>query len=130
MNAGTVFLGLAVAVVIGAVTVVTRNSGFRNRPKRGDRYRSRVTRAVEGVVTFNAPISGGFQGKLPAGEELEVDTDPPTWATGVYLRPLRYAHFEAEFVSPRDRANPDYDSYSIAVSYEELQRDFEALNGS
>ncbi|MCG8588689.1 MAG: hypothetical protein MJE66_05305 [Proteobacteria bacterium] len=97
------------------------------KPRKGNRYRARRDLAVSGVITFGAPFTLGFDGVLPQGEVVAVDMDPPAWAGGVYLVPERTSHFEEQFVPQRDRDHEDYSSYAIAVSFEDLERDFEPL---
>ena len=97
--------------------------------KKGDRYRALEDVKVRGIVTFGAPFSSGFSGIFPRGCTCIVEMDPPAWADGVHLRPDEYDRFEREFVSEHDRRAEEYDSYAMAVSFDELMRSFEKIAG-
>jgi hypothetical protein len=96
-------------------------------PKKGDRYRARRDVAVNGIVTFGAPFTGGFTGILPRDATCIIDLEPPQRAQGVYLVPDDYARFETMFVSQHDRSSADYSGYAMSVSFDELARSFEKL---
>jgi hypothetical protein len=91
------------------------------------RFRTRREISVEGVITFGAPCSGGFERILPAGEILIVHQEPPDFAKGVYLVPARYKDFELLFVPERDRADPVYSGYAVVCSFERIGSDLEAI---
>jgi len=91
------------------------------------RIRSRQEIAVKGIITFGAPASGGFAGVLPAGETLLVDQEPPAQATGAWLVPERYEHFESIYVPERDRKDPAYSDYALSISFDEVARHFDVL---
>ena len=91
------------------------------------RIRNLHDMAVKGIITFGAPASGGFTGTLPAGETLLVDQEPPVRATGAWLVPERYEHFEAIFVSELILKDPEYNDYAIGISFDEVAQHFVVL---
>ena len=57
-----------------------------------------------------------------------LDYDPKPWAKGVWLKPERYKYFETIFVDEKTRRDPEYDSYAVSASYDELNDDYERLS--
>lgn len=64
---------------------------------------------------------------LPAGETLLVDQEPPAQAKGAWLVPDRYQHFESIFVPERDRKDPAYSGYAVAITFEEASMHFDIV---
>jgi hypothetical protein len=98
-----------------------------SRFTKGTRFRSRRDLTVNGIISFGAPFSGGFEAVLPANEVLVLDNDPPPNARGMWLVPERYDHFEAMFVPSRDRSHDGYGGYAVAIGYEQVGSDVEVL---
>jgi len=98
------------------------------RSRRGDYFRSLRTLSVKGIIHFRAPFSDGFTGTLPAGETVCVLDDPPKGARGVYVRPMRDARLASRFVPAALLRSDKYDGYSIVLSFEDLESDFERIH--
>jgi len=82
----------------------------------GQRYRTTAQIPVLAMTHWSAPFTGGYEVRLPAGEEFEVLNDPPEGATGVYCRPARYEDLEAVFIPAEDRDAEKYEGYSLVIS--------------
>jgi hypothetical protein len=107
--------------------IARRPPGLR-LPSKGGRFQAVRDLDVRVRTAFMAPRSSGCRGVLPAGEVLALDYDPdPTSTTGVWLRPERYRALESVLVEKALRDEPSYDGYSISMSYEQLDKDFEWL---
>jgi hypothetical protein len=94
---------------------------------KGMRLRTRRKLEVKGIITYGAPCSGGFVGTLPEGETLVVKQDIPTWASGAWLVPERYEHFELLFVPDATRADPEYNGYAVSCSFKDVAGDFDVI---
>ncbi|HEV3272607.1 MAG TPA: hypothetical protein VGZ93_10545 [Candidatus Methylacidiphilales bacterium] len=92
---------------------------------KGMRFRTRREINVRGIIVFGAPFSNGFEGTLPKGEVLILDSEPRDSAKGMWLIPERYKHFELLFVPERDRLNPDYGNYAVGCAFNQVGTDIE-----
>ncbi|MCP5371448.1 MAG: hypothetical protein H6907_06895 [Hyphomicrobiales bacterium] len=99
----------------------------RIRPRKGDRYRALGEVPVRGLVRSSATLTREFPGRLPAGSVLTVEHHPPAGAGGVHLRPDNYESLEMVLVPMAERLKPTYDSYTVAVTFENLEAHFERL---
>jgi hypothetical protein len=94
---------------------------------KGTRFRSCRDLKVNGIISYGAPFSDGFEGLLPASEVLVLDSDPLPNARGMWHVPERYEHFETIFVPSHDRAHEAYGGYAVAINYEYVGEDIEVL---
>jgi len=99
------------------------------RPRQGDRFRAVGEVDVRGLVRFTTTITHEFRGRLPTGSVLTVEHHPPANARGVHMRPDNYQSLEMVLVPMAERLKPNYDTYTVAVTFEELAENFERLEG-
>jgi len=96
--------------------------------KAGQIFRTKKKIPVTGIIIFGAPFSGMFEGILPKEENLFLDYTPKKTAKGLWLKPERYDDFEKEFIEEKTRRNPEYDSYAISASIDEISSLYEILS--
>jgi len=97
------------------------------RPRAGERFRSLRDTPVHGTITLHTPASAEFAGTLPRGEIVAVELDPPSNAKGVNARPERYEEMARLLVPPSDLASPLFSSYTLVISFESLEQDFQLV---
>src|SRR5262245_1417424 len=107
------------------VAAYARFVRLRMKPRSGQHFRAIRDTPVNGVVILRAPATGGFRATLPRGELVMVETDPPSHATAVYAKPVRYREMEHLLLPPGEVKGQHYDSYALVISFESLDRDFE-----
>jgi hypothetical protein len=77
------------------------------------RLRARKAMPIEGVITYGAPVSGRFEGTLPAGEILRLDYEPADSVDGVWLVPEGYAELEQLFIPTQVQTQKGYSGYAV-----------------
>jgi hypothetical protein len=94
----------------------------------GDRFQALRSLQVEGVVHWNAPLTTGFSGVVPAGTVVVALNDVPPDRTAFYTRPESYAKLEAVLVPERDREVPQYGGYSLVLPIHAIGTDWAPLS--
>ena len=89
--------------------------------KAGQRFRLREPLETTLLLHYSAPFTGDAEATLPAGTLLEVLSDPPPAATGVYCRPSPYPALEVSLVPSAQRGDPRYTGFSLVISLQYLR---------
>jgi hypothetical protein len=97
-------------------------------PRKGDRFKSKITQEVDFLTAWAAPYSGGGKGVLYEGEEVWVDSDVlEDYPVGVNLLPVDYRLVEERMVSSGDRNSLKYGGFYLCLSVVSLNEDFELI---
>lgn len=94
------------------------------------RLRARKEVPIQGVITYDAPESGRFEGILPAGEILRLDYEPADSVRGVWLVPEKYAELEQLFIPTQVQIERGYSGYAVYCPYENIGSCFELVSGA
>ena len=99
-------------------------------PRRGDVYEATRGLVVRYMTAWGAPYTGGGEGMLEAGEQIEIYQEPAVLEPiGVYARPIDYARIEERMVPKEIRANANYSGFYLFLKTAELNRAFRLIRG-
>ena len=98
-------------------------------PRRGDVYEATGDQTVHYMTFWALPFTGGGDAVLPEGVRVCITSDPPEQdPLGVYAEPLDYAKTEAEIIPAKDRKDPRYKGFALALDTADLNRNFKLVS--
>jgi hypothetical protein len=97
-------------------------------PRKGDVYEAKKGIVVRYMTAWGGPYTGGGEGTLEAGEQIEIHQEPAFLEpVGVYARPIDYARIEERMVPKELRAHADYAGFYLFLKTEALNSAFELI---
>lgn len=100
--------------------------GWARFPKNKEEYETLSDVGVSYLVHWQAPYTGGGETTLAKGTRIRVsvsaqDAEP----VGVYADPLDGGQLERQLVPESERASKKYGGFSLFVSVEKLNKEFQ-----
>lgn len=102
--------------------------GWARFPKNGEEFEASNDVAVNYLVHWQAPYTGGGKATIFKGTRVRVslsaqDREP----IGVYAYPLDDGQLERQLVSEAERSSKKYGGFSLAISVEQLNKEFRLI---
>ena len=83
--------------------------------KQGEKFILTEDKQTNGLTSWSAPFTGGFECNVPAGTVFEVLHDSVVTAKGFGCKPVNYNQFELAHVPESDRCSPKYNGYYFVL---------------
>lgn len=97
-------------------------------PRRGDVYEATRDQTVRYMTFWALPFTGGGDAVLPKGVRVCITSDPPEQdPLGVYAEPLDYGKIEEKMIPAKDRKDPRYKGFALALDTGDLNRNFKRV---